>query len=148
MIIRKAENQDSEVLSELAYKSKAYWGYSKEFIEKCKDDLTVTVQYMRENHVYVLEKDNTILAFYSLSTNPNRLDALFIDPDHIGKGIGKVLWEDLINKAKHLNMKEFNIDSDPNAEGYYLKMGAKRIGETPSTVFPNRSLPLMNVTVE
>ncbi|MBS4191962.1 GNAT family N-acetyltransferase [Bacillus sp. FJAT-49705] len=148
MKIRKAVNHDSEVLSEIAYKSKAYWGYSKEFIEKCKDDLTVTVPYMKENHVYVLEKDNTILAFYSLSTNPNRLDALFIDPYHIGKGIGKLLWEDIINKAKHLIMKEFIIDSDPNAEGYYLKMGAKRIGETPSTVFPNRSLPLMSVTVE
>ena len=26
------------------------------------------------------------------------------------------------------------IDSDPNVKGYYLKMGAKLIGETPSTV--------------
>ena len=39
------------------------------------------------------------------------------------------------------------IDSDPNVKGYYLKMGAKLIGETPSTVFKGRLLPLLKYDV-
>ncbi|SCB67628.1 GCN5-related N-acetyltransferase [Bacillus mycoides] len=44
-------------------------------------------------------------------------------------------------------MKSFTIDSDPNAKGFYVKMGAKLIGETPSTVFKNRLLPLLQYRV-
>lgn len=147
MIIRKAEVTDSIVLSNLAYRSKAYWGYSEDFLEKCKDDLTVTVDYIEKNPVYVIESDNKIVAFYSFLLNSEKLEALFIDPDYIGKGLGKLIWTDLINRAKELNIKEFTLDSEPNAEGFYLKMGAKKIGYTPSTVFADRSLPLMKVNV-
>lgn len=72
---------------------------------------------------------------------------MFIDPGYIGKSIGRLSWFDLIDKAKELNVNEFTLDSDPNAEGFYLKMGAKKIGYTPSTVFPDRNLPLMQVKV-
>ena len=44
--------------------------------------------------------------------------------------------------SKGTRNKSFTIDSDPNAKGYYLKMGAQLIGETPSTVFKGRLLPL------
>jgi N-acetylglutamate synthase-like GNAT family acetyltransferase len=148
MIIRKAANEDCDTLSRIAYKSKAFWGYSKEFMDKCKDDLTITVSYMENNPVYVMEDDSKIVAFYTFSLEHRKLEALFIDPDYIGKGLGKTLWSDLLNKAKQLNLEEFTIDSDPNAEAFYLKMGAKKVGEIPSTVFPGRSLPLLSVKVK
>ena len=50
-------------------------------------------------------------------------------------------------KANELGLKSFMIDSDPNVKGYYLKMGAKLIGETPSTVFKGRLLPLLKYDV-
>ncbi|WP_262372709.1 GNAT family N-acetyltransferase [Sutcliffiella horikoshii] len=71
---------------------------------------------------------------------------MFIDPDYIGKGIGKIMWTHLINKAKELEMNEFTLDSEPKAE-VFLKMGAIKTGYSPSTVFPDRKLPLMKVQV-
>lgn len=94
-----------------------------------------------------MEIDNKIVAFYSFIINELKLDALFIDPDYIGKGLGKIIWKHLLNKAKELGISEFTLDSEPNAEGFYLKMGAINIGFTPSTVFPDRQLPLMKVNV-
>ncbi len=38
------------------------------------------------------------------------------------------------------------IASDPNAEGFYLKMGARRVGETPSQP-EGRALPLLLLEV-
>ncbi len=67
--------------------------------------------------------------------------------DYKGKGYGKILWEYVIEKANELGLKSFTIDSDPNAKGYYLKMGAQLIGETPSTVFKGRVLPLLRYDV-
>lgn len=147
MLIRSAKVQDCHLLSNLAYKSKAYWGYTEDFLQQCKDDITVTKEYIEENSVYVLERDNKIIAFYSFTIYEMKLDALFIDPDYIGKGFGRILWDHLLNKAIDLGISEFTLDSEPNAEGFYLKMGAKNIGSTPSTVFPNRHLPLMKVNV-
>ncbi|MFF2176441.1 GNAT family N-acetyltransferase [Lysinibacillus sp. NPDC058147] len=147
MLIRSAKVQDCDLLSNLAYKSKAYWGYTEDFLQQCKGDLTVTKEYVEENPVYVMESDNKIVAFYSFTLNELKLDALFIDPEYIGKGLGKILWKHLLNEAKELGISEFTLDSEPNAEGFYLKMGAKNIGFTPSTVFPDRQLPLMKVNV-
>jgi N-acetylglutamate synthase-like GNAT family acetyltransferase len=147
MIIRKAKYEDCTTLSGIAYKSKAHWGYSEEFLNQCKDDLTVTKKHIDENSVYVMEKDNKTIAFYCFSLHEKKLLALFIDPAYIGKGLGRVLWLDLLQQVKCLNIEEFILDSDPNAEVFYAKMGAQRIGEVQSTVFPDRYLPLMQVEV-
>lgn len=95
-----------------------------------------------------MEKNNEIIAFYSISVSEKKLDALFIHPEYIGKGLGRVLWLELLRKAKQLHMEELMIDSDPYAEAFYLKMGAKRIGEIQSTVFTERYLPLLCVKVD
>ncbi|MFD6509765.1 GNAT family N-acetyltransferase [Bacillus sp. NPDC060175] len=134
-------------LSELALFSKASWDYSEEFILSCKEELTITEEYIKNNFVYVLENNNMKIGFFSFLRNENALDFLYIHPCFKGKGYGKILWEFVIEQANELGIKSFTIDSDPNAKGYYLKMGAKLIGETPSTVFKNRLLPLLQYDV-
>ncbi|PYZ97010.1 GNAT family N-acetyltransferase [Alteribacter lacisalsi] len=149
MNTRKAEKRDSRFLSSLAYKSKAYWGYSEEFLDKCKEDPTVTEEDIEENPVFVVESDGSIVAFYSFTLNEaSKLESLFIDPDYIGKGVGRVIWRDVLTNAKDIGLSEFYLDSEPYAEGFYSKMGADKVGTIQSTVFPGRSLPLMKVTVE
>lgn len=147
MKIRRALREDSKTISKLAYKSKAYWGYTEEFLEQCREDLTVKEEYIEENPVYVMEDNAKIIAFYSFSLDEKKLESLFIDPEYIGRGLGRMLWSDLMRRAKQLHFKEFTIDSDPYAEAFYIKMGAQKIGVIPSTVFPERFLPLMSVKV-
>lgn len=147
MQIREATLAEANELSELALHSKATWNYSEEFILACKADLKITEEYIKNNFVYVLENDNTKIGFFSFLRNENALDFLYIHPRYKGKGYGKILWKFVIEKANELGIKSFTIDSDPNVKGYYLKMGAKLIGETPSTVFKNRFLSLLQYDV-
>ncbi|MEA1009290.1 GNAT family N-acetyltransferase [Bacillus cereus] len=147
MKIRKALLSEANELSELALHSKATWNYSEEFILACKEDLTITEEYIKNNFVYVLENDNRKIGFFSFLRNDNALDFLYIHPRFKGIGYGKILWKFVIEQANELRIKSFTIDSDPNAKGYYLKMGAKLIGETPSTVFKDRLLPLLQYDV-
>ncbi|HDR3650006.1 GNAT family N-acetyltransferase [Bacillus cereus group sp. Bce001] len=147
MKIRKALLSEANELSEFALHSKATWNYSEEFILACKEDLTITEEYIKNNFVYVLENDNTMIGFFSFLRNENALDFLYIHPRYKGKGYGEILWEYVIQHANELGIKSFTIDSDPNAKGFYLKMGAKLIGETPSTVFEDRLLPLLKYDV-
>ncbi|MFJ8530433.1 GNAT family N-acetyltransferase [Bacillus sp. NPDC094106] len=148
MIIREALLKETNELSELALSSKATWDYSEEFIQACKEDLTITEAYMKNNYVYVLENEGVKIGFFSfLRTEEDALDFLYLHPNYKGKGYGKVVWKGVVEKAAELGIKRFTIDSDPNAKGYYMKMGAKLIWETPSTVFNNRTLPLLQYDV-
>ena len=70
-----------------------------------------------------------------------------VEPGVIGRGVGRRLFEHAVATARELGFKRFTIDSDPDAEPFYLAMGAVRIGTTPSGSIPGRTLPLLAVTI-
>jgi predicted N-acetyltransferase YhbS len=59
---------------------------------------------------------------------------MWVAPDLIGTGVGKQLFLAAMQKASELKLSAVEISSDPNAEGFYQKMGAYRLGETVSEV--------------
>lgn len=146
--IRRAVPADAPVLSEVAFRSKGHWGYDAAFLESCRADLTVTPQEIDMSPVFVHEGDAGITGFYSLKAldaDVVELDSLFLDPAAIGQGIGRLLWNHAIDTATSHGYTDMLIHSDPHAEGFYLAMGAERIGESASTVQPGRVLPLLRV---
>ncbi|WP_233096044.1 GNAT family N-acetyltransferase [Alicyclobacillus sp. SO9] len=73
---------------------------------------------------------------------------LFVDPSLIGGGYGKKLWIHAVQTAWADGYKSIRIKSDPFAEGFYLKQGAQRVGEIPSTVQPDFMFPLLYLNRE
>ncbi|CAH8245865.1 hypothetical protein WJ0W_003100 [Paenibacillus melissococcoides] len=90
MLIRKAKPDEAGYLSGLAFRSKAYWGYSHDFMEACRDSLTVSPERI---------------------ARPSRSIATRMP------------------------------------KTFYLRMGARRIGDIESTVFPGRKLPLLEIGI-
>lgn len=147
--LRDALTGECVKLSLLALRSKAYLDYNENFLEACREDLTLTEDYIETNHVYIFEKDEEIIGFFSfVKAKTNRLDFLYLAPDYVGIGYGKVIWDHIVQQARKLEITRITIDSDPNAKGFYEKMGAVQIGEVSSTVFESRLLPLMEYTFE
>ena len=138
------------MLSDLALRSKGHWGYSKEFLARCRDELTVTPDDLRDTRYwcYVAVKGETIVGYYALRPDTQKsleLDALFVEPIHIGQGIGKVLIEHALGKAADLGRTRVTIQGDPNATAFYLSVGALQIGERESASIPGRLLPLFEI---
>jgi len=75
------------------------------------------------------------------------LTDLFVEPERIGRGYGRRLWVHAVGSARRLGCAMLTVHSDPHAEDFYLAMGAERHGTVPSTVFPDRLLPLMRVAL-
>lgn len=148
--IRKAEQHEIELLSEIAMKSKAHWGYSTEFMERCRSELTVTPEKfnsVRFTHM-VCESDDEILGFYAIGTlgdNECELDALFVKPQSIGTGVGKALIEHAIALVARLGFDTLTIHSDPNTERFYLNAGAILIGTEESNSIEGRYLPVLSI---
>jgi len=88
------------------------------------------------NPVYVAEDGDEALGCYGLlAGTPNwSLDHLWVRPAAMGKGIGRRLFEHARAVAASGGAEALEIDADPNAEPFYLRMGAVRIGEVQSQV--------------
>jgi GNAT superfamily N-acetyltransferase len=57
------------------------------------------------------------------------LSRLMVEPAAIGTGRGRQLWQHAVATARRLGATVLTVDSDPNAEGFYLRMGAVTVGE-------------------
>lgn len=144
--IRRARPAEADALSALALRSKAHWGYDADFLAACRDDLTLTADDIATSTVYVIDGEVSPLGFYRLLRQDDgvaELDALFVEPGAMGRGVGKRLWQHAVATAATLGCSEIVLQSDSQAEGFYLAMGAQRAGESASTVMPGRMLPLM-----
>ena len=148
MEIEKANLIDNEILTDITKKSKAYWGYSEEQILKWDSNLTISQEYIEKNQVFKLTYENIIICYYSyiIIEKNVKLDNLFILPEHIGKGFGKFLINDFLNRIKKEKFKKVILDSEPNAENFYIKIGFKKIGEFETSI-KNRFMPIMEMNL-
>lgn len=143
MHVRPARVDEAVALTELAMRSKAHWGYDDAFMAACRDELTIREDHIA--HVDVAELDGQIVGMVRLE--PECVEDLFVEPTAIGTGVGRVLFRHVVRRAAAEGMARLSIDADPNAEGFYLAMGAVRVGESPSDSIPGRLLPRLELTV-
>jgi GNAT superfamily N-acetyltransferase len=148
--IRRAMPDEAQFLTDLTHRSKAHWGYDETFMTWFHEALTIKAEQIRDNPAYVLEVGGRICGYYLLQ-HPDGdrivLDSLFIEPDAIGGGMGTALWNHAMETAASLGYHIVAFVSDDHAEGFYLKQGARRIGEhpSPSPGQPDRVLPIMEI---
>ena len=146
--IRPATAQDARALTDLALRSKAHWGYDAEFLELCREDLTVTDAHIATRDLGVAVDGGRVLGFFMLGDSGDVLDMLFVEPGAIGRGVGRMLLAEAVRVARGRGIRALLIDSDPFAEGFYLAAGARRIGEVASQSIPGRTLPQLELLVE
>lgn len=150
VLFRPARPDEAGLLTDLAVRAKAHWGYDDNFLRGSRIQLTVLPDEVVARRVTVAERDGTVLGFYALAgdpPDPGVLDLMFVDPDHIRHGVGTRLWTHAVATARHAGLTRFTIDSDPFAEEFYLTMGAVRTGFVPSSVRRGRVLPQLTFTV-
>lgn len=147
--IRPALVEEAAVLSALALRAKAHWGYDEAFLALYRDELTVTPGEIAAHTVRVATLARQPCGFYQLrgAGETATLNDLWVEPDAIGQGYGRALWQHAVATARERGFRALVLESDPHAEGFYRAMGAERIGSQPSTVIPGRELPLMRLAL-
>ncbi len=135
-------------LNEFIRLSKGYWGYPKDFLDTFIEKWGLTENYILKNQVIVLEENNVKCGLFSFSqSNAEKveLDLFFINSQYIRKGMGKEMWKIANHYASEKKFEKFELIADPNAKGFFEKMGAKKI-KTLET-FPGRFVPIMESIV-
>ena len=151
MQIVRAKPQEADVLTEIAHAAKRHWGYPERWIQSWRDILTMRPEFIATNVTYCAMEDARAVGFYLL-TNENdglHLDHLWITPDAMGRGIGRALFKHALEQARKLGHRTLKIEADPNAEGFYTRMGARHVGATVTSIEnQRRELPLLLYDLE
>lgn len=157
--IRPAKDNENGVLTNISVASKKYWNYPEEYFDVWRTELTITSDYINTNIVFVAEVDEKVVGYFSIVEVKEDfftgqvmvgkgfwLEHIFILPEFIGQGIGTDLMSTAKNIYAKTNIDRLYIFSDPNAKGFYDKLGAKYINESPSSI-EGRTVSLFELEV-
>ncbi len=79
-----------------------------------------------------LDDDGTPIGFSVLIPGDGRvheLDGLFVEPEHMGRGVGRALVEDALARASADGAERMEVTAGP-AQGFYEKLGFHLVGPT------------------
>ncbi len=129
--IRRARPEEAEALSEIALAAKRHWQYPESWIEQWRSDLTITPDFVSNNEVFVAILAGEVAGCCALVMTKSlaEIEHMWIKPEHMGSGVGRALFAHARARAAERGASMLELSADPNAEGFYERMGAKRIGE-------------------
>jgi GNAT superfamily N-acetyltransferase len=144
-LIRRARPEEAPALRELAHRSKAYWPYDAEFLKAVAPMLILEPRHVASHEVHVLELNGIVVGWHRVTLHGERaeLEDLWLEPEWIGSGYGRTLFEHAVAVALDAGANRLEWDAEPYAEGFYRAMGGVEIGRTPSAAEPGRTLPRM-----
>lgn len=144
--IRRAVPSDAVRATEVARSAKAHWGYPAEWLERWHDGLAIKAEDIETHPTYVALVEDEVVGVCQVQGDSGRfmLEHVWVHPDSHGRGIGRALVEHAKGTVDGL----LHIVADPNAEPFYLKLGAERVGEVeaPMPGAPERKLPLLELS--
>lgn len=146
--VLRATPEQADELSRIAQAAKAHWGYPQRWLEIWQPQLTFSSRYFEENEGWVAVIEERPMGFYTLQEeNGNAcIENLWVLPEFIGKGIGKMLFLHAVEQARQRGYKILQLEADPNAVGFYKKMGMYQIDERQYELEgQQRRLPIMEM---
>ncbi|MEZ5038556.1 MAG: GNAT family N-acetyltransferase [Saprospiraceae bacterium] len=148
MKIKKAKPADCPILTQISKAAKAHWGYPEEWLAMWEDDLSIKKGDLSHFRVFKLTEKGVILGFSAISEKENTLaiEHLWIRPQLIGKGLGKYLLQNSLEKVRTESHTTLTVIADPNAVGFYEKFGFETVQFIPSKP-EGRQLPLMSLAL-
>jgi GNAT superfamily N-acetyltransferase len=142
--IRKAKPEEQRELTQLVVRATMHAGYDEDFIARSMPGLTITLPTITAGDIQVAELPGEIIGVVQVMNSELRGIAvlgIYVDPPHWGKGVGRALFEAAVVHARTLKAGAVMIYALPNAEGFYGRLGAIRIGESPFYFSPEVMSP-------
>jgi len=149
--IRRAVPGEAVRLSGIARAAKASWGYPAAWLSAWEASLRVAPEYVQHHLVWVAVHDGEMVGFYALEQRDDRwlLEHFWVEPGWQGRGVGRRLFDHALATVRAIRPGIVTIEADPNAAGFYARMGASESGSVaaPLEGEPGRRLPIFEVNV-
>jgi len=146
--IRRVLPSEADVLTRIAISAKRFWNYPEKWMEIWIPQLTFSPEYFEANESWVAVLEDKPVAFYTWQDRNGIawIENLWVSAEYIGTGVGKQLFLHALELARQRGYKIMQLESDPNARGFYEKMGMRKIGEHQAEVDGQpRVIPVMEI---
>jgi ribosomal protein S18 acetylase RimI-like enzyme len=130
-VIETATAADSDELADLHRRSSLVHEETREILLARPDLFGVSPAALEAGHVRVVRRDGRILGFATLLPAANgtgELDDIFVDPDHMRRGIGRALMADVMARARTQGIRRIEVDANPGALAFYEAVGFAVMG--------------------
>jgi GNAT superfamily N-acetyltransferase len=148
--IMQAIPDQAGALTTITISAKRHWNYPEKWIQIWLPLLTITPENILENETWVAVEGEKCIGYYSLKQDAESLwlDNLWVLPEFMGQGIGKGLFLHALERSRMLGATTLKIEADPNAQNFYEKMGAQKIGDHHTEVEGQpRMLPVLEINL-
>jgi GNAT superfamily N-acetyltransferase len=146
---RRARPTEAEELRALTARSGAHWGRDAAYMAEAARLMSLDASDLARDEAWVLEEDETPVGYYRMSVEGERgeIEELFLEPQVIGRGLGRALFEHCVARAKALGLRRLRWTCDRYALGFYLAMGGRRTGTQPSGIVGDDPLTVMELRI-
>ncbi|AQL42717.1 hypothetical protein BV210_08330 [Halorientalis sp. IM1011] len=139
---RRAESEDAEEILSIkraAIEDLEHWQYSPEQVDawKPKDSYLDTFEEAIDDDrfvVHVGERDGRIVGYGALNVPDERIDAVYVHPDHHGHGVATALVKQLELSAQFQGIEKLDIVAARNAVPFYESVGYWRLDDEVTTI--------------
>jgi GNAT superfamily N-acetyltransferase len=144
--IRGAGAAECDELRDVTVASKAFWGYPEELMHEWAEDLHISPELLGATETVVAESEGRTVGWAQLIppvSGTAVLDHLWVVPGSMRAGIGTRLFRWAADRAREQGAGTMEWESDPNAVGFYRRMGGRTVRMQRSDW--GRDLPVMAV---
>lgn len=144
--VRKAQPEDAEAICHVHFASVRTLcvnDYTPEQIEAWVGNLTPeghrNAIEKKSEIMFVADKKGIITGFYSLFDNEVR--AVYVHPDYVHQGVGKLLLEAVEKEAVYQHIEKLQLSASTNAQSFYQACGYKVVEHSFHTLRSGVQIP-------
>ena len=127
--LRTATLAEIADLEALQRRASLVWADTRDQLQAHPDAIEIPPEQVRQSCVRVaVDEDDALLGFSVVlppaePDDPAQLDGLFVEPDHMRGGIGRLLVDDAEHRARAAGWPCLAVVANPNALGFYERLG-------------------------
>jgi N-acetylglutamate synthase-like GNAT family acetyltransferase len=81
------------------------------------------IESIRNKEFYVAEEDGALIGFGTLNHKENEIEAVYVSPEVVRRGVGSAILQRLEERARALGLKSLKMDASLNAVPFYISAG-------------------------
>lgn len=91
--------------------------------------ISMSPAYVQAHEVWALVDAGDVMGFHGLihHGDVSELDHMWLLPQHIGKGYGRLLFEHAVERASRAGAVSLEWEAERHAIGFYERMGARHL---------------------
>ena len=147
LTLRQALPSEADTARELIGRSMAVWDKPAGNLEEAIGLMSLSAADIERDEAWVFDDGERMVGFLriSLAGHEAEIEELHLEPEWIGRGLGRRLFEHGVERARARNARLLIWSTDRYALGFYLAMGGVITGSEPSGIEGDEPLTTMEL---